>query len=144
MSASPIAVLEIIRFFAAPRELVFEAFSTYEAMQSWFGPAECHPVAGAVDFQVGGEYRIDMQTPNGVNTVTGRYTEIASPEKLAFTWKWLDDEDWTEIPSLVVIEFRDKDGGTEMRFTQTGFPSAESRGNHEHGWCGSFDKLAAR
>lgn len=113
-------------------------------MQTWFGPAECCPVNGTVDFRVGGEYRIDMQTPGGVMTVAGHYTEIASPERIAFTWKWLNDEDWADMHSHVVIEFRDKDGSTEMRFTQTGFPSEDSRSKHEHGWCGCFDKLATR
>lgn len=144
MNTSPIAVLEIIRSFNAPRQLVFDAFTSYEALQHWFGPAECRPVGGTVDFRVGGEYSIDMQTPGGLMTVAGRYTEISPPEKIAFTWKWLNDEDWADVPSQIVIEFRDKDGGTEMRFTQTGFPNTESRNSHEHGWCGSFDKLAAR
>lgn len=119
------------------------AFATYEAMQTWFGPAECRPVSGTVDFRGGGRYRIDMQTPNGITTVAGRYTGIVLPEKIAFTWRWLDDENWADIHSQVAIKLRDKDGGTEMRFTQTGFPSTESRDNHEHGWCGSFDKLTA-
>ena len=144
MNTTPMAALQIIRSFNAPRQLVFDAFATYEAMQPWFGPAECQPVSGTVDFRVGGEYRIDMQTPGGIMTAAGRYTEIVSPEKIAFTWKWLNDEDWADIHSLVVIELHEKDASTEMRFTQTGFPSDESRNNHEHGWCGSFDKLAAR
>jgi uncharacterized protein YndB with AHSA1/START domain len=141
MTNTPIAILKIVRDFEAPRQAVFEAFASYEAMHSWFGPAECQTVKGEVDFRVGGEYRIDMQTPGGIMTVAGRYTEISAPEKIAFTWKWLEDEDWTDMDSQVVIEFKDKGDSTEMHFIQTGFPSDESRGNHEHGWCGSFDKL---
>ena len=144
MNASPIAALEIVRSFNAPRQLVFDAFASYESMAAWFGPEKCRVVGGTVDFSVGGEYRIAMQTPGGLMTVAGRYTEISAPERIAFTWRWLDDEDWADVRSLVVIELRDRDGHTEMRFTQTGFPSDESRNNHDHGWRGSFDKLAAR
>lgn len=144
MSTSPtIAALEIIRTFHAPRQVVFDAFTTFDALSSWMGPAECKVSGGILDFKVGGEYRFEMQTPGGLSVVGGRYVEITPPEKIAFTWRWLDDEDWAPVDSVVSFEFKDLGDKTELRLLHTGFPSLESRGNHEHGWCGSLDKLAA-
>lgn len=143
-SRPPVGILEIVRTFNAPRDIVFDAFRSFDAIKSWFGPAECQVQTGSMEFSVGGEYRFNMLTPGGLMTVAGRYTEITPPVKIAFTWRWLEDEDWDPVDSLVVIEFRALGDKTEMRFVQTGFPSEESRGNHEHGWCGSFDKLATR
>ena len=140
----PVAILEIVRTFNAPRERVFDAFRTLEAIMSWFGPATCRVVGGSMDFRAGGEYRFHFETERGDMTVAGRYTEITPPERIAFTWRWLEDEDWAGIDSLVSFDFREVDGQTEMRFRHTGFPTDESRSSHEHGWCGSFDKLAAR
>ena len=145
MSISPFtAVLEIVRIFNAPRQIVFEAFTSFEVMKTWMGPEACKVQDGSIDFTVGGEYHFDMQTPMGDTTVSGRYIEISPPEKIAFTWRWLDDEDWAPVDSLVVFEFKDLGDQTELRLVHTGFPSLESRGNHEQGWCGSLDKLAAR
>ncbi len=144
MSSTPTtAVLEIVRTFNAPRQVVFDAFTTFESIKSWWGPEECKVQSGTMDFKVGGEYRVHMLTPGGLMTVAGHYTEITPSEKIAFTWRWLEDEDWTPLHSQITIEFREQGATTEMRFVQIGFPSEESRSNHEHGWCGSFDKLGA-
>lgn len=145
MSTSPpIAALEIVRTFNASRQIVFDAFTSFEVMKSWFGPEACKVREGSMDFRVGGEYRFDMDTEMGEMTVAGRYVEITPPEKITFTWRWLDDDDWTPVDSVVAFTFKDLGGKTELRMVQTGFPTLESRGNHEHGWCGSFDKLATR
>lgn len=145
MSSTPTtAVLEIIRTFNAPRQVVFDAFTTFDVIKTWFGPEKCQVQSGTMDFKVGGEYRFNMLTPGGLMTVAGHYTDITPPEKIAFTWRWLEDEDWTPLHSQITIEFREQGATTEMRFVQIGFPNEESRNNHEHGWCGSFDKLGAR
>lgn len=144
MNSSPItAILEIVRTFKAPRQTVFDAFSSFEVMKSWMGPEACKVQGGSLDFRIGGEYHFDMKTPMGETTVAGHYTEITPPEKIAFTWRWLDDSDWAPVDSLVVFEFKDLGDLTELRLRHTGFPSLESRDNHQQGWSGSLDKLEA-
>lgn len=143
-STATTAVLEIVRTFNAPRQAVFDAFTSFDMIKTWFGPEKCQVQSGTMDFRVGGEYSFNMLTPGGLMTVAGRYTEIIPPEKIAFTWRWLEDEDWNPVHSQITIEFRELGATTEMRFVQIGFPNEESRNNHEHGWCGSFDKLGAR
>ncbi|MCB1278453.1 SRPBCC domain-containing protein [Prosthecobacter sp.] len=145
MSSNPTtAVLEIVRTFNAPRQLVFDAFKTFEVMKTWMGPDTCKVQSGSLDFKVGGEYRFNMQTEMGEMSVSGHYVEITPPEKIAFTWRWLDDEDWEPVQSLVVFEFKDLGDKTELRLVHTGFPTLESRDNHERGWSGSLEKLSAR
>jgi uncharacterized protein YndB with AHSA1/START domain len=136
--------LQVTRRFKAPRERVFAAFSSLEAMTEWFGPPGRSCLGDTVDFRVGGGYRLRIRTPDGEEmTVSGSYSEITPPSKLAFTWKWDDDDDWADVHSLVTIEFQDHGNETEISLTQAGFPAVENRDRHSHGWNGCFDKLEA-
>lgn len=137
--------LHITRRLKAPREKVFEAFSTGETMKKWFGPGPIHVKECAVDFRVGGRYRIKMHSPekNEDFIVSGVYREIARPAKIVFTWKWEDDEDWTDCESVVSFEFKAVGDETELVLTQSGFPVPESRDRHQHGWNGCLEKLEA-
>ncbi|MDA0814014.1 MAG: SRPBCC domain-containing protein [Verrucomicrobia bacterium] len=133
--------LEITRQFKAPRERVFDAFSSFDAMKEWFGPGTCNCTGGAVEFAVGGHYHLKMEKPGGEMTVLGTYVEIQPPSRIVFTWKWDDDEDWNNVESTVELDFIASGTGTELRLLQTGFPNEESRGRHTQGWTGGFDKL---
>lgn len=83
--------LTLIRTFKAPRQQVFDAFTKKEAIQSWFGPEGYTVPRASVDVRTGGKYRIEMHSPEGsVHIVTGDYQEVRPPEKLVFTWAWLD------------------------------------------------------
>jgi uncharacterized protein YndB with AHSA1/START domain len=130
--------LHLTHRFKAPREQVFAAFASLEALKLWLGPGECGVVSGKLDFRVGGSYLLQMKTPMGDAELTGTYREIKPPERLVYTWQWVeDDAPETEI----TVEFIAIGGETELRLTHTGFASGESQGRHEQGWTGSFDKL---
>jgi uncharacterized protein YndB with AHSA1/START domain len=135
--------LRISRRFKANRDRVFAAFTTLDAMMSWFGPAGCTMRGDSLDFRVGGQYRLRIDTPDGEAIVAGTYREITPPSKLVFTWQWQDDEDWVDKESVITCEFHAHGSETELTLTQVGFPVPESRGRHEHGWTGCFDKLDA-
>lgn len=136
-------VLEMNRVFNAPRERVFEAWSNYEAMSQWFGPEGCTVAEGKIDFQVGGTYRLAVDTPeNGQVAVGGTYTAIDPPETIAFTWKWEHSESSQE-PMQVKIELAELgENQTELRLTQTNFPDRDTAEHHTQGWGSTFDKLA--
>lgn len=135
--------LTITRLFKAPRERVFEAFTQGEAMQAWYGPegftapvCESNPVPG-------GKYRVEMHSPEGsVHVVTGEYLEVVPPEKLVFTWAWLEGTGRTQ-ETTVTLSFADKAGHTELTLVQTGFANELARDKHNHGWNSSFNSLDA-
>src|ERR1700742_2458484 len=76
----------ISRNFAAPRELVFKAWSSAEHIKRWFSP-ECFTVPDAeVDFRPGGVFAVCMRSPDGVdNWSRGVFDEVAPPDRLSFS-----------------------------------------------------------
>ena len=138
----------ISRVFDAPRELVWKAFADPEHMKHWFGPTGSVIVASKMDFRVGGTYRMEMKTPHGDLVLRGAWREITPSERIVLTWQWFESVDGKDEPdgpeTLLTFEFAAVGAETEVRLTQVGLASAESRDGHEHGWNGSFDKLAAQ
>jgi len=59
-----------------------------------------------------------------VHNLSGTYEEVKPPEKLAFTWRWQQDETATE--SLVTVTFKDLGGSTEVNLTHKNLLTAES------------------
>ena len=141
---TPAAPVLIPRRLKASRELVFAYFSNADAMRQWFGPGDVEVGECSVDFRVGGGYSVQMKSPQfGEMTVSGVYREIVAPERIVYTWKWEDDEDWEDVESVVSFEFIAMGDETELRLSHAEFPAPESRGNHEHGWTACVTKLDA-
>ena len=136
------STLRLTRTLKAPREKVFEAFSTLDAMKEWFGPEGCALLGGELDFTPGGSYRLQVQTDSfGEVTLTGKYEEIVAPERLVYTWNWQGAEALEFGETRVTIELVDQGESTELKLTHEGFPAAEIRDNHDEGWSGTFDRL---
>jgi uncharacterized protein YndB with AHSA1/START domain len=55
----------IERLLDAPRELVFEVFTTAEHLARWWGPTGFSVTTYAFDFRVGGVWRFVMHGPDG-------------------------------------------------------------------------------
>ena len=87
----PTDSLVIKRHFKAPPERVFAAFTEKGLMQAWYGPEAMTVPHCEVDARVGGKYRVEMHSPAGsVHIVTGEFREIHPPERLVYTWGWLN------------------------------------------------------
>ncbi len=135
------ASLQLRRTFRAPRERVFQAWTTPEEMKRWKAPGPLTTPLAEVDLRVGGKYRIHMREPDGAeHRLIGVYREVDPPKRLVYTWSWEDSPDMGE--TLVTVEFLDRAGATEVVLTHELFPTDEVRNQHEHGWSGCFDKLA--
>jgi uncharacterized protein YndB with AHSA1/START domain len=77
--------LTISRSFAAPRELVFKAWSSAEHMKRWFSPEGLSVPEAEMEFRPGGVCNICMRSPEGHDYWSyGKYIEITPPDRLVF------------------------------------------------------------
>ena len=135
--------LTLTRILDAPRDAVFRAWVDPAHIARWIGPRSIKAEVDKMDARPGGAYRIVMHGPTGeAYTVRGIYRELAPPERLVFSWGWEDETSRPRHETVVTISFRAVGDKTEMTLRHEWFESKEARNNHDHGWSGSFDKLA--
>jgi uncharacterized protein YndB with AHSA1/START domain len=80
--------LEIVltRVFAAPRRLVFDAWTRPEHLVRWFGRRGDTLAVCEVDLRPGGTYRFVWRLREGGEmAVRGEYREVAPPERIVST-----------------------------------------------------------
>ncbi len=148
----PDTTLQLSRTFSAPRENVFRAWTTEEALKRWHAPSDDFSTPHVeVDLRVGGRYRIEMKDPQGEShVVTGVYREIVPPEKLVFTFGWEGGEgcggdkvgDMGETVVTILFEAQGQGNATKVTLTHEFFPTSEIRDKHSMGWTGCLDRLA--
>ena len=136
--------LVIARVFAAPRALVFKAWTEPARAKRWWGPAGFTIQSCEMDVRPGGAWRRSLRSPEGeLHVKRGVYREIAPPERLVFTYA---DEDAAGRPghtTLVTLTFKDAPGGgTELTLRQTGFAAVAARDSHAAGWTGCLARFA--
>src|SRR4030095_16110241 len=76
--------IAITRAFAAPRRLVFDAFTRPELVRRWLlGPPGWSTAVCEIDLRVGGRYRYVWRRDNdgGEMGMGGEYREIVVPER---------------------------------------------------------------
>jgi uncharacterized protein YndB with AHSA1/START domain len=135
--------LVIVRTFAAPRDLVFKAWTDPERMMHWAGPKGFTVRGDQLDLRPGGRHRACLIAPNGEeHWVSGEYIEVLPPRRLVFTHAWELANGERSPQTVVTVDLIDKDGATEMQFHQAFFESVASRDGHEGGWTESFERLA--
>jgi len=92
--------LQLTRFFDAPREVVYRAWTDPNQFKQWFGAAACGGStleSVLMDARVGGKYRLQVRKPDGEYfTSVGVYREVIVPERLVFTWQFEQDGSGTE------------------------------------------------
>jgi uncharacterized protein YndB with AHSA1/START domain len=132
--------LTLVRRIAARPSIVFDALTTPGGIACWWGPDEGPVLLAETDVRVGGRFRVRFRTLDGLeHESSGEYLEVVRPERLAMSWRWEAGEDPGE--SLVEIDIRDSDGGTELTFTHSRLHDEDTRRSHEEGWNGALDKL---
>ncbi len=88
----------IERLIAAPRELVFRAFTTPEHLANWWGPTGFSITTAAFDFQVGGVWRFVMHGPDGRDYQNRLVFEVIDPPSRIVS-RHGGDDDGLEIAS---------------------------------------------
>ena len=94
------------RTFDAPRQRVFEAWTSAEVMKRWWHAGhDWETTEASVDLRVGGAVRVVMRNPHEDAEYGGggEYTEIDPPRRLAFTWEWDDERD--QRSQVIEIDF---------------------------------------
>lgn len=114
------------RWFNAPRDLVFQAWTDPRHLGWFFNPSMPQPAEPIeVDLRVGGAWRQRMIVDESTQYTTGGiYREIVPGERLVFTWGAVGG--WPELTGdaaydapVVTLQFAALDGGTEMVFSVT-------------------------
>jgi uncharacterized protein YndB with AHSA1/START domain len=133
--------ISITRRFEVLPDAVFRAWTDPAQFAQWFGTSPTTVEDVAMDVRVGGAWRARMVLGDGTTIAWhGSYTELEPPHRLALT---LADRPGDEF-ELVTVDFDERDGGTEMTFTQSGgHMNAEQYREAEHGWRAFFDDLEA-
>jgi uncharacterized protein YndB with AHSA1/START domain len=132
----------ITRTFAAPRELVYDAWVTPVHFAAWFGGSGVEVPVDSVsmDVRAGGEWKAIMIIGNGVPDMNwyGEFVEVDRPNRLVLT---LADRPG-DARELVTVTFTEVNDGTQMRFNQTGGNlSAEEYERTRAGWQTFFDAM---
>ncbi len=138
---SAVPKLTIRRTFAASRARVFAAWADVEMLRRWIMPGN-RLTDVRWDPREGGSFRIAMIVPSGEEwAVGGVFSEVCAPERLAFTFRWEEDDPTQERDTFITIEFVDKGAQTEMIFIHEGLRDEASLDNHREGWTTWFDSL---
>jgi uncharacterized protein YndB with AHSA1/START domain len=85
--------LVIVRRLAAPRALVWKAWTDLERLGQWWGPAGFRWLGGELDLRAGGGFWFGMAAPDGSEMwARFAYREVRPPERLSYTVAFTDSE----------------------------------------------------
>lgn len=109
--------LVFTRTFAAPRALVFDAFTTPALLRRWMiGPEGWRMSVCEVDLVPGGRFRYVWSKHGAADMgMGGTFVEIDPPGRIVH--RELFDEDWTGGETLVTTVLDERDGLTHMTLT---------------------------
>jgi uncharacterized protein YndB with AHSA1/START domain len=136
--------IQLTRDFDAPRELVFEAFSTSEHLAHWWGPAGSTAALCEMDFRPGGAWRFVERDANGSEWgFHGEIREIARPERIVQTFEFEGMPGHVSVETLVLEDI----GGRTHMTVRSAFDSVEDRdgmlqSGMEKGASESYERLA--
>jgi uncharacterized protein YndB with AHSA1/START domain len=135
--------LALNRHYPVAPEKVWRAWTDPQAVAKWWGPGPGEPVSLAeLDVRVGGRFRIVFGGADGkMHECAGTYKEVVPNKKLVFTWSWPNTT--PDRISVVTIEFRKVDNGTDLLFKHEQLFDEKVRDDHKRGWSSTLDKLAA-
>lgn len=138
---------DLHRHFAAPRELVYKAFTDKDQIAAWFGPfgGLVVPDTVSIDAKVGGHRRLTMVTYSGAMSwsVDTTFTEVIENQRLVGYENVTGFPDFEGVDRLSLsLEFFDEDGGTRLELREGPY-STEMEAVVREFWLQSFIKLDA-
>jgi uncharacterized protein YndB with AHSA1/START domain len=159
VNTTAIRPFTISRVFAAPRELVWQAWTERQRLMRWFGPKGFTMPAAKLDFRPGGMFHYCLCGPDG-NEMWGKsvYREIVALERIIWMNSFSDEDGgltrhplaptWP-LEMLSTATFVETDGQTKINFAWLPLnPTDEERQTFDyaydgmaHGWSGTFERL---
>jgi uncharacterized protein YndB with AHSA1/START domain len=116
--------IEISRWFAAPRQVLFRAHTEPALLARWLGPARLAVTVELLEPRHGGRWRWTHRGPDGAgHTFHGLYHGEPSVDRITQTYEY---ERQPGVVYLNTITFEPAGGGTLLR-QHTAFPSVAAR-----------------
>lgn len=136
--------LTITRVIAAPRALVWKAWTDPEHVRNW-GPEGFSVELVRYDLRPGGAWRARLRPADGGDDLWqgGTVREVVEGERLVYTFAWDGDDGRPGTETVVTLVLEDDGDNTRLTFHQVGFATVESRDGHHGGWTEALDALAA-
>jgi uncharacterized protein YndB with AHSA1/START domain len=136
----------IVREFAAPRALVFKAWTDPNHLAQWWGPKGFTNPVCEWDPRPGNAIYVVMRAPNGTDyPMGGEFREILPPERLVFTSGALDTTGKMLFEFLHTVTFVEHSGKTTLtiraRVTKTTADANKYIGGFEAGMTQSLERL---
>jgi len=114
----------LTRAFAAPRDLVWRAWTEPEHFARWMGPNGFATTVREMDVREGGTSRYTMRGPDGTDYPNRvRYREVVRPERLVYDH---DDDGAGEHAFQVTVTLEAEGDGTRVTMRML-LPTAEAR-----------------
>jgi uncharacterized protein YndB with AHSA1/START domain len=135
-----------MRVFAAPRALVWKAYTTPELLKRWLGVHNGWTLdVCQVDLRVGGTYRYVWRGPGGVEMgMRGTFREVVAPERLVTDEKF--DQAWYEGQCIGTVTLVERHGKTtltmNLQYDSRAVRDAVLQSPMKEGMGAGFDTLA--
>ena len=138
--------LVLTRTFAAPRDVVFQAWVDPAHLSQWWGPHGFTTSRCDVDPRPGGAIRMDMRGPDGtVHPMAGAYQEIVAPERLVFSSYPVDEQGKPYFEAINTVRFVEHAGKTtvtlEVQIVRMTPEASRFLVGMAAGWSQSLDRL---
>ena len=135
--------IRLERFFAAPRPLVYDAFTQPHLLKRWFGPRGWTLTTCDIDLRVGGDWRFILSGPDGARLGMSGTWQALNPPFGSTHIERFDDYPGESVVTSVLTEV---EGGTLLTAT-IAYPSKEVRdlvlqSGMTKGAGESYDRLA--
>ena len=107
--------IKITREFAAPKHLVYKAWTTPELIKRWWGGRRGVVNLAEVDLRVGGKWRYLSTTDRGFEVgFHGVFREVVANDRLVYTEVYEGVPGGDDDPPVVTLTFTESGGRTTL------------------------------
>ncbi|MBC7538355.1 MAG: SRPBCC domain-containing protein [Bacteriovorax sp.] len=134
--------VEVTKLISSGRENIFTAWIRPDLLEKWYYPEGMKLVVETLEYRVGGKFRYKNFGNEGEFISTGTFKEIIPNEKLEYFVKVNGPGDIALYDTILRVEFRSLNNGTEINVTQTGFTEQNGINSCKRGWTESLENLS--